>query len=144
MTDVSSVTQCREEGQTPGGTAMYIAPERYLSVTYGTEDSEQKREVAKKSDVFSYGILLWEIKERDRPYKGIYALTTRLALLNCFCKEMPPVSIHLHTQAGGQLPEGKVEAPEAYTALLKDCVRFNPLERPSFDDVISILRNKLI
>ena len=72
MTNVSSVTQYRQEGQTPGGTVTYIAPERYQSVTYGTEDGKEKREIAKKSDVFSYGILLWEIKERDRPYEGRY------------------------------------------------------------------------
>ncbi|XP_065846164.1 uncharacterized protein [Oscarella lobularis] len=119
MTDVSSVTQYREEGQTPGGTAMYIAPERYQSVTYGTEDGEEKREIAKRSDVFSYGILLWEIKERDRPYKG-----------------MPNEAIHLHTKTGGRLPEGKVEAPRDYATLLYDCVRFNPLERPSFDSIL--------
>ena len=71
MSNVSSVTQYREEGQTPGGTVTYIAPERYQSVTHGAEDGEEKRKIAKRSDVFSYGILLWEIKERDRPYKGI-------------------------------------------------------------------------
>ena len=71
MTSVSSVTQCRKEGEIPGGTVTYIAPERYHSVTYGAEDGEEKREIAKRSDVFSYGILLWEIKERERPYEGI-------------------------------------------------------------------------
>ena len=145
MTDVSAVTQYREEGQTPGGTAMYIAPERYQSVTYGTEDGEEKREIAKRSDVFSYGILLWEIKERDRPYKGIHAYITGFFVFTCFfCQGMPNEAIHLHTKTGGRLPEGKVEAPRDYTTLLNDCVRFNPLERPSFDNIVNTLRNKLL
>ncbi|XP_065846679.1 probable serine/threonine-protein kinase drkC isoform X2 [Oscarella lobularis] len=125
MTNVSSVTQYRQEGQTPGGTVTYIAPERYQLVTYGTEDGKEKREIAKKSDVFSYGILLWEIKERDRPYEG-----------------MPNEAIHLRTKEGCPLPKGKVEAPRDYTSLLSNCVRFNPLERPSFDEIVSFLGTK--
>ena len=52
---------------------------------------------------------------------------------------MPNEAIHLRTKEGCPLPKGKVEAPRDYTSLLSNCVRFNPLERPSFDEIVSFL-----
>ena len=55
----------------PCGTVTHIAPERYSEHPYGDGDEEDVViDLAKKSDVYSYGVLLWEIRERCHPYQG--------------------------------------------------------------------------
>ena len=68
MSDVSSVTTERQDGSFPSGTVTHISPERYDDHPYG--DGDDKMALAKKSDVYSYGVLLWEIRERKHPYQG--------------------------------------------------------------------------
>eukprot|EP00118_Oscarella_pearsei_P015684 m.143128 g.143128 ORF g.143128 m.143128 type:complete len:230 (+) comp38378_c0_seq24:865-1554(+) len=122
MSDVSSITKQRIEGTTPSGTVAYIAPERYEASPYGIGDSEEKREVAKKSDVFSFGVLLWEIRER-----GLF-------------KSLPEKAIYFRFKSGDGLPKGKHVGPRDYDQLVTDCTAFDPNQRPAFPDVIFILK----
>ena len=71
MSGVSSITIVRKEGSVPSGTVTHISPERYSEHPYGDGDEKDVRiDLAKKSDVYSYGVLLWEIRERKHPYQG--------------------------------------------------------------------------
>eukprot|EP00118_Oscarella_pearsei_P024378 m.305361 g.305361 ORF g.305361 m.305361 type:complete len:645 (+) comp40859_c0_seq6:2504-4438(+) len=120
MEDVSKVTQERREGSIPGGTVAFIAPERYNA--YGSGSLKEKEEVAKKSDVFSYGVLLWAIRERKYPFEG-----------------MPEIAIGIQISSGRGLPEGTSQAPDVYNQLVKDCSAFDPKSRPSFTEVMDYL-----
>eukprot|EP00118_Oscarella_pearsei_P020990 m.233295 g.233295 ORF g.233295 m.233295 type:complete len:442 (+) comp40086_c0_seq35:2131-3456(+) len=126
MANVSSLTKARPEGNIPSGTLACIAPERYEPETYGTYDGEEKTEVAKKSDVYCFGVLLWEIRERERPFQG-----------------MAPVTIHLYVQSGQKFPKGIEEAPCGYNDLLEKCVNFDPTKRPLFAEAITCLNDVL-
>ena len=71
MTGVSSVTTVRRDSSPlPGGTVTHIAPERYRHRPCGEGDERSKMDLARKADVYSYGVVLWEIREKESPYKG--------------------------------------------------------------------------
>ena len=71
MSGVSSVTTVRRDSsKMPGGTVTHIAPERYSDRPYGDGDDRSKLDLARKADVYSYGVVLWEIREKQHPYKG--------------------------------------------------------------------------
>ena len=70
MAGVSKLTSNRPAGATPSGTVAHIAPERYRDVPYESTDEREKIEKARKTDVYSYGVLLWEIREKIGPYRG--------------------------------------------------------------------------
>eukprot|EP00118_Oscarella_pearsei_P020063 m.216193 g.216193 ORF g.216193 m.216193 type:complete len:324 (+) comp39854_c0_seq5:141-1112(+) len=118
MSGVSTLSEDRKDGSTPAGTVAFIAPERY----YCSNSKDDKREIAKKSDVFSYGVLLWEIRERDLPFRG-----------------MKRDDISQHIKTGIRLPMGSQKAPVYFNELLEDCTTFEPKKRPSFADVITRL-----
>eukprot|EP00118_Oscarella_pearsei_P011870 m.83081 g.83081 ORF g.83081 m.83081 type:complete len:1379 (+) comp36330_c0_seq5:480-4616(+) len=124
MTNVSSITQDRSNGSKPAGTVAYLAPERYHA--YGPGSKEEKTEVAKKSDVFSYGVVLWEIRERLYPYN-----------------DMSNEAIRLLVKSGDRLPQGTANAPHGYNKLIKDCSAFHPAERPLFNEVLERLKEIL-
>jgi len=56
----------------PKGTALYMAPEIYEGEEYD-----------EKCDVFSFGIILWEIYTRTKPHKDIPDLSTDTFFLSC-------------------------------------------------------------
>eukprot|EP00118_Oscarella_pearsei_P010478 m.64538 g.64538 ORF g.64538 m.64538 type:complete len:655 (+) comp35260_c0_seq3:197-2161(+) len=120
MANVSSVTTDRSDKSNPAGTVAYIAPERYEADCSGSR--EEKVEVAKKSDVFSFGVLLWEIQERKYPFE-----------------DMIKDVIRFHIKSGGKLPKGGVDAPKGYNKLVKSCSAFDPASRPDFQSVIKRL-----
>lgn len=53
------------------GTATHMAPERYSPHPYGTGNNHSKMDLARRADVYSYGVLLWEIRVRQSPCQGI-------------------------------------------------------------------------
>ena len=70
MAAVSAVTSYQSAGSMPRGTVAYIAPERYRIDPHEGGARRVKIDEARKADVYSYGVLLWEIREKKRPYKG--------------------------------------------------------------------------
>eukprot|EP00118_Oscarella_pearsei_P022983 m.269990 g.269990 ORF g.269990 m.269990 type:complete len:258 (+) comp40542_c0_seq15:41-814(+) len=63
----SRSTRRSSENDLPPGTLMYISPERYEG---GCKHDLDDLEVLKKSDVWSFGVLLWELRERKDSSRG--------------------------------------------------------------------------
>ncbi|XP_058062388.1 mitogen-activated protein kinase kinase kinase 11-like [Anopheles bellator] len=86
------------------GTFAWMPPEVIKSGTY-----------SKASDVWSYGVLLWELLTGETPYKGFDSLSVAYG-------------VAVNTLA---LPIPKT-CPEAWGRLMKGCWEIDPHRRPSF------------
>jgi WD40 repeat protein len=84
----------------------------------------REQEFDGNSDVYSYGIILWELLVRKHPYSE-YAYQFMFELEDLIKK--------------GQRPTTPIEAPTEYANLITRCVADNPEERPSFYEVIKII-----
>lgn len=99
-----------------GGTLAYLAPELLADVN---------RKASMASDVYSFGILLWEVlagKEAE--------IVPQISLMQkavCERQNRPPLT---------ELPQPSPETPglEGLTQLMQDCCSNEPKDRPSFQD----------
>lgn len=99
-----------------GGTLAYLAPELLADIN---------RKSSKASDVYSFGIVLWEVlagKEAE--------IVTQISLMQkavCERQNRPPLT---------ELPQPSPETPglEGLTQLMQDCCSNEPKDRPSFQD----------
>ena len=89
------------------GTVQWMAPEILASQPY-----------AEPADVFSFGIILWELLTAECPFEGMTAIQCALAVLN---RDQRP-----------QIPSW---CPPALSALINSCVRRVPSRRPTFAQV---------
>mmetsp|Transcript_24835 Transcript_24835/g.71233 ORF Transcript_24835/g.71233 Transcript_24835/m.71233 type:complete len:434 (-) Transcript_24835:20-1321(-) len=96
------------------GTIRYMAPEVALSQPY-----------TEKADVYSYGILLWEIMEMGMPYGKLTEDMIERKV------------IHL-----GFRPKIDPQWPPAIRRLLQDCFASSP-RRPSMDVVSDVLKHEI-
>jgi len=92
------------------GPIKWMSPESFL-----------KKEYSKKSDVFSFGVLMWEIITRQEPWAGLSAV-----------------------QASHEVAKGnRMEIPKTCNPILKNliqmCWRENPGERPDFYQILEAL-----
>jgi serine/threonine protein kinase len=96
------------------GNPIWLAPEVMRNEEY-----------TEKADVYSYGIILWEIFSRQFPFgnKTIYQI------------ELDVVE--------GRRPEFPEDAPPFYVELASDCWQQDPLRRPSFKQILERLRSSL-
>ena len=103
-----------------GGTLMYSAPEILQNST-----NHRKGHIwTKAADVYSFGILFWELIHHDRPFQtkdGIYANLVERIL------------------KGERMNFGE-EVPGDIAQLVRECWDPNPEERPTFLDVFLKLR----
>lgn len=93
------------------GTVQWMAPEVLANRKYD-----------EKADVYSYGIIVWELLSRECPYEGMTAIQCALAVLN-----------------RDKRPEIPKWCPPGLHALIKSCVKKEPSERPSFAQIIYAL-----
>eukprot|EP01103_Thecamoeba_quadrilineata_P011693 TRINITY_DN2839_c0_g3_i2.p1 TRINITY_DN2839_c0_g3~~TRINITY_DN2839_c0_g3_i2.p1 ORF type:complete len:477 (-),score=74.58 TRINITY_DN2839_c0_g3_i2:953-2209(-) len=97
-----------------GGTRRYMSPE-----------AMQKQRVDEKADVYSYGIVLWELYTRTLPYKEFNKL-----------KDEDQKQAHSRIVVEGRRPEIPADMPTGLAQLITACWHKNPNERPNFDHVI--------
>ena len=93
------------------GTFQWMAPEVIQSNHY-----------SEKADVFSYGIILWEIASREPPYRDITGAQVSRGVVE---RDLRP-----------EIPRG---TPEPFARRMKWCWSRAPGDRPSFKKVIEEL-----
>ncbi|BDA51316.1 Mitogen-activated protein kinase kinase kinase 11 [Coccomyxa sp. Obi] len=91
------------------GTAVYMAPELFPS-SEGSGDSICKVAVTQAVDVYSFGVLMWEVLTGERPQKSSKSLRKI------------------------RVPE---ECPPSMDALWKRCIAKDAQQRPSADEVMA-------
>eukprot|EP00164_Ancoracysta_twista_P006798 GFYU01009536.1.p1 GENE.GFYU01009536.1~~GFYU01009536.1.p1 ORF type:complete len:1251 (-),score=260.36 GFYU01009536.1:274-4026(-) len=100
------------------GTLCWTAPELL--------QSDGKVEFSTKIDVYSFGIVMWEMMTRAEPYPDYqYARDVEKAVLR------------------GERPEIPVGAPKPYVSLMQACWDQEPSKRPSFDYIVLELSRQL-
>ncbi len=85
------------------GTAAYMSPEQARGVALDA-----------RSDVFAFGIMLYEMVAGHRPFQGDSASTTRLKIIE---SEPEP------------LPEDRTDIPEELERIIRRCLKKSPGER---------------
>jgi len=106
----------RERGTDLGGTAVYRAPELMHNGEYD-----------RKCDVYSFGIVLWELYSCKVPFKGwqlakvIYQVSSQRA--------RPPID---------------EQCPESLRRLIEDCWQHDPEKRPHFSAVLPRLQSVIL
>ena len=90
------------------GTVQWMAPEILANESY-----------AEPADVYSYGIILWELLTRECPYKGMNSIQCALAVLN--------------KNARPSLPHW---CPLDIRELIEECTGKIPTSRPTFSQIL--------
>lgn len=114
------------------GSIQYSAPEL---INPAIRSNRDPLEWSKKLDVWSFGITLWEIMERKRPFEGLDEVSIQSLWLNS------PYQAHLPKI---KLPEqgstGTLKLMRSLSDLIDDCTKIDPDARPTFQDIIRRLR----
>eukprot|EP00736_Rhodelphis_marinus_P012583 Rmarinus@m.1560 len=99
------------------GTPEWMAPELCRVESY-----------TEKVDVFSYGVILWEMLTRDRPWKDYL-----------------PMQVISAVSAGKRLLIPEQDDPEVswVPGLIRECWAEDPLMRPSFDSITELLEDRM-
>ncbi|CAD8088086.1 unnamed protein product [Paramecium sonneborni] len=92
------------------GTPHWMAPEIMRGETY-----------QEKADVYSFGMILWEIITQQIPYEGL----SQTQIIGSVGYGEDQVSIPSHSN------------PPILLQLAKKCLKKNPIERPTFADIVN-------
>ncbi|GJN14954.1 hypothetical protein PR202_gb01833 [Eleusine coracana subsp. coracana] len=95
------------------GTYRWMAPEMYKHKPYG-----------RKVDVYSFGLLLWELVTGSLPYEDMTPVQAAFAVVN---KNLRPV-----------IPSS---CPAPLRLLIEQCWSCQPEKRPEFQQIVKILEN---
>ncbi|GBC06412.1 hypothetical protein RclHR1_06810001 [Rhizophagus clarus] len=89
------------------GVIPYIAPEIFTGATF-----------SKKSDIYSFGIIMWELTTGYKPFANVEHD------INLIYKIID-----------GKRPKITTDTPECFIELMKECWDYNPLKRPTIEEI---------
>jgi serine/threonine protein kinase len=89
------------------------------SLRYMAPEVVQRRPYSEKADVYSFGILLWQLAKDRTPFKGLGRdeFVQRVVI-------------------GGERPKLDKAWPAAFSSLLKACWDHDPMQRPAFNRIL--------
>ena len=96
------------------GTPIYIAPEIWESQKYD-----------KAGDVYSFSLIVYEIITNEKPFNDLNSIS----------------EIFVKVVMKGIRPEFNFSVPTSYRRLIEKCWSYDPTDRPTFDDIVSSLKN---
>ncbi|KAI8472537.1 MAG: kinase-like domain-containing protein [Monoraphidium minutum] len=94
----------------------------YGTITHMAPEVLEHGMVSKAADVYSFGVLLWQMCAGNRPWAGM----SHAAVVRAVCVERRSL----------EFPAG---APEGLVMLAAACMARDPSDRPTFGDVIDVL-----
>jgi hypothetical protein len=104
-----------------GTTKSDLGPVRWMA----PESLRDDKYYSEATDVWSFGIVMWEILSRQEPHLNV-----------------DPMSIAFKIRDKGLVPSIDSEWDTSLQMLIKDCLRQNPADRPSFDQITSRLERR--
>eukprot|EP01114_Cavostelium_apophysatum_P012751 TRINITY_DN2924_c0_g3_i1.p1 TRINITY_DN2924_c0_g3~~TRINITY_DN2924_c0_g3_i1.p1 ORF type:complete len:566 (-),score=119.63 TRINITY_DN2924_c0_g3_i1:62-1759(-) len=107
------------EGEDEKKTVTFVGPLRWMA-----PESINNRKYSKRSDVWSFGILLIEVYTRSLPFP-----------------EMTPLEVATKISHFEMCPEAPSDAPKAIQQLVSECCRFDPNVRPDAGQICVKLDN---
>ncbi|POG63000.1 hypothetical protein GLOIN_2v1485008 [Rhizophagus irregularis DAOM 181602=DAOM 197198] len=109
------------------GVVPYVDPKSFNNKKYNNcNEGDENYKLNKKSDVYSVGVLIWQISSGRRPF---YAENVEY-----------DISLVLAIQGGAR--EKIIEGtPIKYSDLYTECWKHEPNERPNIKDVVLILKS---
>jgi serine/threonine protein kinase len=119
---------------------QYTAPELINRSLRSRSSDVDLLEISKKVDVYSFGVTLWEILERRRPFEGLDALAIQGMWLNAPYTAHRTASfpkLNIPTDARDPI---KLKVYRSLSDLIDDCLRLDAAQRPSFKDVLTRLK----
>eukprot|EP00002_Diphylleia_rotans_P018020 TRINITY_DN3489_c0_g1_i14.p1 TRINITY_DN3489_c0_g1~~TRINITY_DN3489_c0_g1_i14.p1 ORF type:complete len:152 (-),score=30.13 TRINITY_DN3489_c0_g1_i14:111-566(-) len=102
--------KAQNQTMTKCGTAAYQAPEILQGKRY-----------TEKADVYSFGIVMWEVETRQTPYDGMDAISVAQSVLN------------------GKRPIYPESFDSSFKHTTSKCLEADPSERPSFSQLKSLI-----
>lgn len=121
---------------TPGviGTAAYCAPEILSPETPKAGSMHQSSRML-KADVYSFGVILWELIERRRPFEDMdgFQIQTQWVLnpesMKFDAPTIPP-----------GLKQSSRQIMKTLCDLVQACTSWNPDDRPDFHEILGIIK----
>ncbi|WIA44433.1 hypothetical protein OEZ86_007193 [Tetradesmus obliquus] len=99
-----------------------VVTKTYGTITHMPPETLEHGVAGKSADVYSFGVLLWQMVTGSRAWAGM----SHMAVVNAVCCDKKTL----------QFP---ADAPDALVMLGKACMAYNPAERPTFQDILDIL-----
>ena len=94
------------------GTPAYISPEIHFEKLY-----------SKSGDVYAFGMIVYEIITGEKTFEGL---------------NLNQIIINIKR---GHRPSFKHPIPKCYQELIENCWNQNPQERPTFDEIVDVMKN---
>ena len=95
------------------GVMPYIAPELFVGDAY-----------SQKSDIYAFGILMWEISSREKPFHEL--VHDKLLALRIFKGLRPTITN---------------DTPQFYRDLMQKCWHSDPTQRPTAKEIYQVIGN---
>jgi len=97
-----------------------------MPVKWMAPEAVSKRQYSKASDVFSYGVLLWEIWTRQMPWTGVGG---------------GQIAVRVVQGVRLQIPN---DCPSVLRQLMTKCWEVEPSHRASFVDIVTVLKSAFL
>mmetsp|Transcript_17879 Transcript_17879/g.69294 ORF Transcript_17879/g.69294 Transcript_17879/m.69294 type:complete len:2049 (-) Transcript_17879:47-6193(-) len=126
--DAEHIVKLTDFGESRAVATSYSGRDRLQNPVWLAPEIMKKEQYTEKADVYSYGIMLWELVGRVKPFSEYEVSRSQFTyqLEDAIMEGLRPT-----------IPEG---TPKAFAALIEDCWQGDPKLRPDFNVICRRLR----